>query len=106
MKSQVTTKKGDGGQTRALSGDHFPKCHPIMECVGNVDELRAQIGLLRQAILAESLSEAENHAAFLLWVMHTMFPIGSACSDPVNKHPEYRKLELGAEHIAKLEAEQ
>ena len=45
MKSQVTTKVGDKGTTRALDGNTYPKCHVIMDCVGTVDELRAHIAV-------------------------------------------------------------
>jgi len=106
MRSQVTTKRGDAGETTALSGDSFPKSHPIMECVGTVDELRAHTALARLRILEEKPSDYDRHADFLLWLMHTYLLIGSACSDPLNRHPEYRKRDIGPIELARLEAEQ
>ena len=47
MKSNVTTGKGDSGQTRALDGTQFEKCHPMMEAVGTLDTLRTHTALLR-----------------------------------------------------------
>jgi ATP:cob(I)alamin adenosyltransferase len=41
-----------------------------------------------------------------LWLLHTYFIIGSACNDPENNHPEYRKADLSARHLQRLEAEQ
>lgn len=106
MKSKVTTKQGDSGQTRALDGGAYPKSHPIMECVGGVDELRAQTALARLLVRQEKPAGHERIADFLFWLLHTYFVIGSACSDPLMKHPEYRKRELAQAHIAKLESEQ
>lgn len=106
MDSQVTTKRGDGGETTALSGDSIPKSHPIAECVGALDELRAQTALARLRIIEEKPRCYDRAADFLLWLLHAYFPIGSACSDPSNKHPEYHKRRIGPGDLAKLEAEQ
>jgi cob(I)alamin adenosyltransferase len=106
MKSQITTKFGDAGQTRALSGDTYSKAHPAMECVGALDELRAQTALLRLRVLAEQPADWEATSSFLFWLLHTYFVIGATCSDPLSKHPEYRTSELGQKEIEKLEVEQ
>jgi len=76
MKSQVTTKRGDRGETTALSGDSWPKSHPIMECVGTVDELRANFALARLRILESDAPEKERVAGFMLWILHTLFVVG------------------------------
>ena len=41
MRSKVTTKRGDHGETTALSGQSYSKAHPIIACAGAVDEARA-----------------------------------------------------------------
>lgn len=106
MKSQVTTKRGDAGSTTAISGDAYPKSHILMECVGTLDELRAHTALARLRIIEEKPANCEHLAEFLLWLLHAYFLIGSACSDPLNKHPEYRKRDLNAKDLETLEAEQ
>ena len=106
MKSQVTTKRGDRGETTALSGDSYSKAHPVMECVGTLDELRAHTAMARLRILEERPENHEALAEFLLWLLHMYFLIGSACSDPLDKHPEYRKRGLTANDVEKLDAEQ
>jgi cob(I)alamin adenosyltransferase len=106
MRSQVTTKRGDAGETTALSGDSFPKSHDIMECVGTLDELRAHTALARLRILDEKPRDFDRAADFLMWLLHVYFLIGSACSDPLNKHPEYRKRDVGPGDLERLEAEQ
>ncbi|MDX9975235.1 MAG: ATP:cob(I)alamin adenosyltransferase [FCB group bacterium] len=106
MKSQVTTKRGDQGNTTALSGDSYPKSHVIMECVGGIDELRAHTALARLMILRERGDDGKEVGDFLFWLLHTYFLIGSACSDPLDKHLEYRWDNLAKKHIDILEREQ
>ena len=106
MRSQITTKRGDAGETVALSGDSYSKAHPIMECVGTLDELRAHTALLRLAIIKEEPGDWEDLSAFLLWVMHAFFTIGAACSDPLNRHPEYHTRHLTRADLERLDAEQ
>lgn len=106
MQSQVTTKRGDSGTTTALDGESYSKSHPIMECVGTLDELRAQTGLLRLAILDQKPRDHEAVGKFLLWLIGQYFPIGSAFSDPENKHPEYHPRRATQADIDTLENEQ
>jgi len=106
MKSKVTTKQGDEGNARALDGEIYKKSHPLMEAVGAVDELRAQTAMLRIRVMEEQPEDHERIAEFLLWLLHTYFPIGTECSDPTQKNPQMRQVELGASHLEKLETEQ
>ncbi len=105
-RSQVTTKRGDAGETTALSGDDLPKSHIIVECTGTIDELRAHTALLRLQILEREPNRNDGMADFLFWLLHTYFLIGTACSDPLDKHPEYRRDNIGPDHLARLEQEQ
>ena len=102
-RSQVTTKRGDQGQTTTLGGDDVAKSHVVIECTGAVDELRAQTALVRQVIRQTQPDGPESIDAFLLWLLHTYFVIGTACSDPLNKHPEYRVAVLSQKHVDALE---
>lgn len=106
MKSHVTTGQGDTGQTRILSGDWVSKAHPILECTGWLDALRAQLALVRQNILHENPPGAEDHARFILWLLHCCFLVGSAVNDPLRKKPEYRMGEITNAYLARLEQEQ
>jgi len=102
MKSQITTRRGDSGYATALSGDTYPKSHIVMECVGALDELRAHLALLRLGI-----DETDHQtAAFLLYLLHTCFVIGSECSDPESKHPEYHVNRITEKDIERIETEQ
>ncbi len=106
MRSQVTSKRGDRGETVTIAGDTFPKSHPVLECCGSLDALRAQTALCRQLILASPRADAHGLAEFLLWMQHTYFLMGSQCNDPEDKHPEYRKMNLADHHLDHLEQEQ
>ncbi len=104
MASQVTTKRGDKGTTVTLGGDVYSKSHPILECCGQIDSLRAQTGLCRVLMLESNLVGKEAAAETLLWLSHVYFLIGSQCNDPLNKHPEYRRMDVNAGHLQRLEA--
>jgi cob(I)alamin adenosyltransferase len=40
----ITTKTGDDGFTDIIGGERLPKNHPILECLGTIDELNAFLG--------------------------------------------------------------
>lgn len=106
MRSRVTTKNGDAGSTRTLGGDVLSKSHPIVECTGRLDALRAHLALLRLEIIAAQPDELEALEKFLFWLLHCCFLIGAEVNDPKRKHPEYRQGEIGAFHLDRLEVEQ
>ncbi len=106
MKSHVTTKGGDHGESTTLGGERVRKSHVIMEAVGTLDEVRAHLALLRTGVLASGREEWEQDAEFLHWLLHICFLIGTELSDPHRRHPEYRRAELSPGHLSRLEAEQ
>ncbi len=103
-RSQVTTKKGDGGKTTTIAGVEIPKSHPILECCGQIDALRSYTALCRLDLLASGRPGAESIGEFLRWVLHIYFLIGSQCNDPEDRKPEYRRIDVGPEHLARLES--
>ena len=106
MKSQITTKRGDGGESTALSGDDYSKGHVLMECVGTVDELRAHLALTRLLVLEERPEGHEATADMLRWLLHACFAIGASCSDPLNRRPQFHDTAIGPKHIQRLEIDQ
>lgn len=104
MPSQVTTRQGDTGETGSLGGDRYSKNHPLMECAGVLDELRIQTAVVRLRMLEEQPEAYAEVADFLFWLLHAYFLIGSACSDPLEKHPECRQGRLSRAHLDMLEA--
>ncbi len=105
-RSQVTTRRGDKGRTTALSGERFAKSHPLVECVGAVDELRAHTARVRLRIIEEKPRDHEAASAFLHWLLHVYFVMGAECSDPLNKRPAYHRGYVGEGHLKRLEAQQ
>lgn len=101
--SKVTTKQGDKGKTRTISGDVHSKSHTILECCGRLDELRAQTALLRLEVVEHDHEEAGEVASMLYWVLHVYFLIGTECNDPHAKKPEYRHKTVSRAHLERLE---
>ena len=46
----VTTKTGDDGYTDIIGGRRLPKDHPVVECLGTLDELDAFLGDAKAAL--------------------------------------------------------
>jgi cob(I)alamin adenosyltransferase len=45
--TKIYTKKGDNGETSLLYGGKFSKSEPIFDVLGTLDELNANLGLIR-----------------------------------------------------------
>ncbi len=103
MKSHVTTKQGDRGETRTLAGTLVSKSDPIIACTGWVDGLRAQTALLRLEILEQGPETDATVVDFLFWLLHTYFLLGAITSDPRNEKPEYHRGAIGPQHLSRLE---
>ncbi|MFM1921695.1 MAG: hypothetical protein RLZZ303_3329 [Candidatus Hydrogenedentota bacterium] len=106
MASIFTTKKGDGGETRLLSGERVSKSHPIVRCTGALDRCRASLAEARLMVEASGEPGAEQHAQFLFWVLHVCFLIGTEVNDPLVAKPEYRAGTVDDDALQRLEAEQ
>ncbi len=105
MKSNITTKQGDAGHTKALDGTTFDKSHPMIEAVGALDALRAETAMMRLQLQANN-PDALTEIGFLHFLLHTYFLIGTEISDPYGRKPEWRRGEITREHLERLEAEQ
>lgn len=53
----ISTRRGDAGETDLLFGKRVPKIHARVACCGAVDELNAQLGVVRAADVSEELCE-------------------------------------------------
>ena len=72
--SKVSTRKGDKGRTSLGTGERVAKDHPVVEFMGEVDELNSQIGL--------SISFCENESLIreLSSIQQDLFNIGGEAS--------------------------
>lgn len=72
MSTKLYTKTGDAGQTSLLGGKKVLKSHGRIEAYGNVDELNAFLGHLKDQ------NEVENRwKQQIYWIQEHLFSIGS-----------------------------
>ena len=102
-RSNVTTKRGDRGDTNTISGERYSKSHLIIECCGKLDTLRAETALCRLMLMESGREDADDLAEFLLWILHVYFLVGAQCNDPLNKKPEHRREDVSPRHVERLE---
>src|SRR3989338_3680333 len=67
----IVTKTGDKGKTGLLSGERVSKADPRVETYGTLDELLAQLGMVR------SLKPTEAHETFLKKLQIELFRLGA-----------------------------
>lgn len=89
--SRVYTRTGDDGTTGMADGSRVAKDAPIMDAIGDVDELNACIGVLRAEDLPDLMDEVLEH------IQHELFTLGGELA-----MPEYQVI--AAKHIETLEA--
>jgi cob(I)alamin adenosyltransferase len=93
---RVTTRGGDSGETSLGDGTRLAKDAPRVEAIGDVDEANAAIGLLR-------LHCADTDAdALLARIQNDLFDLGADLCVPGEAGA---RLRLGADKVARLEAE-
>ena len=75
---KIYTKNGDKGQTSLLGGEKVSKCAARVEAYGTVDELNANIGLLRDTCTFPDIKDE------LLSIQRSLFSIQSllAAAEP------------------------
>lgn len=87
---KIYTKKGDKGTTGLIGGTRLPKHHLRIESYGTVDELNSYIGLLRDLIAEQAMTEV------LIELQDRLFTIGSLlAADPVKSKMELPQLAEG-----------
>lgn len=93
MSAKLYTKTGDKGQTSLLGGKKVPKSHLRIESYGNVDELNAFIGLLKDHPEVEPRISNQFY-----WIQENLFSIGSLLATEPGfsgfKLPEVTEIEI------------
>lgn len=72
---KIYTKKGDAGETSLYTGKRVPKNHPIIEILGEVDELNCYLGLTLTAL--PKTDEMQTTVNQLLTIQRTLFDLGA-----------------------------
>lgn len=75
--SKIYTRTGDDGSTGLGDGSRVPKDHLRVEAYGTVDELNAQVGLLRAELVSDHVAQS-----FLESVQHDLFDLGGELCIP------------------------
>ncbi len=70
--SRVTTRSGDTGQTSLADGSRVGKSDPIVQAIGDVDELNSFVG-----VLISELDKDGAFAALCQQLQQTLFDIGA-----------------------------
>jgi len=96
-KSNIYTKTGDKGTTSLIGGTIVPKHHYRLEAYGTVDELNAQIGMIR------AWPADDDTAIFLTKIQKQLFNIGAYLATDDNISDLRDKLTCEEKEIEKLE---
>lgn len=95
--TRLYTRKGDDGSTALSTGTRIPKDSPRVEAYGEVDELNAQIGVVRctgvHARLERELAVIQNR----------LFDLGADLATPASDNPPFEVPRLRAEQVTALE---
>jgi cob(I)alamin adenosyltransferase len=93
---KIYTKGGDKGQTSLLGGKRVLKSNLRIEAYGTIDELNAQIGLLRDQNISDYIKEK------LLKTQRTLFVIGALLACEVDPD-QFSLSKIGDDDIVDLE---
>ncbi|WP_010664591.1 cob(I)yrinic acid a,c-diamide adenosyltransferase [Marinilabilia salmonicolor] len=80
-KSQVYTKTGDKGKTSLIGGTRVDKHHYRLEAYGTVDELNANIGMIRSWPNEESINKTVLHIQDQLFMIGAYLATDDSVSD-------------------------
>jgi cob(I)alamin adenosyltransferase len=96
---RLYTRTGDAGETGLFGGGRVPKDHPRVAAYGDVDELNAELGVVR-ATAPPDFFDAELEA-----IQRDLFAIGGhlATPDPHKVRTALEKAALGPERTAAFE---
>ncbi len=96
--SKITTRTGDGGTTGLADGSRIGKNHLRIACMGSVDELNSQLGLLLTEALPVDIRDT------LLRIQNDLFDLGGALALPTHDTFGERKLTRLDKQIAHYNA--
>lgn len=95
---KIYTKTGDKGLTSLFGGTRVSKHNLRIESYGNIDELNAQIGFLRDSISQNELKEV------LLTIQNQLFTLGAMlATDPDKQTLKNGKARLNIPKISKAD---
>ena len=94
--TKVTTKTGDKGTTGMADGSRVSKADPIINSIGEIDELNSLIGYL------DSLPDSEDYRYVLRRIQNCLFDIGGSLSVGTQDSITKEEILFVEEQIQKL----
>ncbi|MGJ8663576.1 MAG: cob(I)yrinic acid a,c-diamide adenosyltransferase [Marinicella sp.] len=88
--TRIYTRSGDGGETGLANGERLTKTDLLFDVMGDVDELNAQIGMVR------ALSDDNSIDKQLSKIQHKLFDLGAQVA-------QYKGNNMSASDIKQLE---
>jgi len=100
---KIYTKTGDQGQTSLYGGQRVEKDHLRIQSFGDVDELNAELGVVRASLaqVADSAAGLAEMNTLLGEIQNRLFDLGAELATP-NPDKQGTQL-LGDDHVAQLE---
>ena len=95
--TKIYTRQGDGGDTRLGDMTLVRKDHLRVNAYGEVDELNAQVGVVRLSELPAGWDERLGQ------VQNDLFDVGADLAVPVDPEAEEQRLRIATERVAWLE---
>lgn len=95
--TRIYTKKGDTGETRVLDKKVYSKSSPLIDCIGEIDELNAYVGL------AASLAPSQEVKNLLCEIQKKLFIAGADLAAPVIRKNKREILRIISSDISFLE---
>jgi cob(I)alamin adenosyltransferase len=94
----ITTKTGDDGNSELIGARRVPKDHPVMECLGAIDELNAFLGDAKAA-----LCDIESAAEIIAGIQKDLFALSGVLAGGMGQVPGEGRL---CAYIDELEKKQ
>jgi cob(I)alamin adenosyltransferase len=99
---KIYTRTGDSGETGLFGGVRVSKSDPRVAAYGDVDELKATLGLARAALVEHDAQSPL--AAMIERIQRDLFALGARLADPAHKIAErVTKVSVGTGDVARLE---
>lgn len=92
--TRIYTRSGDQGETGLANGERLEKSSVLFEAIGDIDELNAQLGMLRSQYPEQS--NDPNIDEQLSVIQHKLFDVGAQVA-------QYKDNNIKQEHIDALE---
>ena len=105
---KIYTKTGDTGQTSLVGGQRRDKNDPRFECIGNIDELNATLGIVISLIKERSGKNINSGIQIIVdqltVIQHQLFDLGSELATPNRQSIKALKIPIMTEEkISALE---